>query len=249
MATARTGLGLDSASAEAHAVIGLSKKNYEWDWSGAEREFKKAIELNPGYATAHQWYCINLTSVGRLEEAKREIAIARELDPLSLVISSNIGGTFFMLRQYGDAVAAFKRTLAIDSNFVDARILLGMTYGRLNRVDDAIAELTAVRRTIGDSPRGLPELGEVYVRAGRKQEARETLDTLLAFAKRGQRISWGIASVYSALGEKEKAFEWLDRSLKERETRVGFLKVEPRWDDIRSDPRYLGLLKRMGLEN
>ena len=248
MATARKGLELDSTLGEAHAVIGLSKKNYEWDWTGAERELKRAIELNPGSATAHQWYSIYLTTMGNTEGAMKEIAIARELDPLSLVINSNVAGLFYMTQQYDKAIEAFRKILELDSNFVDARILLGLAYGRQNRYDDAIAILRNVRRTIGDSPRALAELGQVYARAGRKKQASDALDSLLAFSTRGYPVSTGIASLYCALGDRDMTFRWLEKAMQDREVRVGYLKIEPIWDGIRSDSRYLDTLRKMRLK-
>ena len=247
-AFARKGLELDSMSAEAHAVLGLCKKNYDWDWSGAEQEFKRAIELNPGYASAHQWYCIYLTCVGRLDEAMREITIAQGLDPLSLVITSNVAGVFYNMRQYDKAAEGFKKTLELDPNFVDARILLGLVNGLQNRPNEAIVVLKKVRTMVGDIPRGLPELGQVYARIGEKKKALETLDTMITFSKRGYSISWGIASVYCALGQKDKAFQWLERACQDREVRIGQAKVEPIWDEIRSDARFFDLLRRIGLD-
>jgi eukaryotic-like serine/threonine-protein kinase len=249
MATARKGLGLDSASGEAYAVLGTAKKNYEWDWTGAERDLKRAIELTPGSATAHQWYCIYLTNVGDLDGARKEIAIARELDPLSLVISTSVAGNFYMLRQYDKAAEAFKKTLELDSTYVDARVLLAQVYGLQNRYDEAVVILRDVRRIMWDSPRALPELGQLYARAGGKKQALEDLDSLLAFSNRGYAVATGIASVYCALRDKDKTFQWLERALQDREARVGYLKVEPLWDGIRSDPRYYELLRKMGLND
>jgi serine/threonine-protein kinase len=248
IAFARKGLELDSTSAEAHAVLALCKKNYEWDWAGAEREYKRAIELNPGYAGAHQWYSIYLTCAGRLDEAMKEIKIALVLDPLSLVITSNVAGVFYNMRQYDDAVDGIKKTLQLDPSFVDAQTLLGLIYSCQNRSEEAIVVLKKVRSTVGNTPKALSELGQTYARAERNKEALATLDTLLTFSKKGYSISWGIASIYCALGEKDKSFQWLEKACQDREVRIGQLKVEPIWDEIRSDSRFLALLKKIGLE-
>jgi len=245
---AKKALELDSTSAEAHAVLGLCKTDYEWDWVGGENHYKCAIKLNPGYATAHHWYSLHLSFVGRFDEAMKEIKIAQELDPLSLVINTVVGVTFSAYGQHDKAIDQHKKTLELDPNFALALLNLGFIFDLQNRFDEAIVELKKVRSIVGDKPYGLPGLGLAYAHAGKKIEALKILDTLFNFSRQGYSVSSGIALVYSGLGNKDKAFEWLDRAYRERDYRLCRMKSEPMWDDLRSDPRFFDLLKKIGLE-
>jgi serine/threonine protein kinase/Tfp pilus assembly protein PilF len=247
-AAARRALELDQNLADAQAVLGLVKMQYAWDWSGAEREFKKAIELNPNYPTAHHWYNLLLLDEGRLDEAMNEIKRAQELDPLSLVINVNIGNVLHFMRRYDEAIKQFKKTLELDENFALAHLALGDAYCQKRMFAEAITEYQKVRLLVGSGPYGLGSLGYVYARSGRVSEARRVLDQLLAFSKQGYVVSYGIALVYNGMGERDAALQRLEKACEEYDRFVPSLKVEPRWDDLRSDVRFKALLQKTGLE-
>jgi serine/threonine protein kinase/tetratricopeptide (TPR) repeat protein len=246
-AAARRALGLDENLAEAHSVLGLVNLQYAWDWSGAEREFKKAIELNPNYPTAHHWYNIMLVSVGRLDEAMNEIKRAQELDPLSLIINQNIGVVLYFKRRYDEAIEQYKKTLELDQNFAGTHFCLGIAYCQKGMFAEAIAEYQKVRLLVGSGPYGLGPLGCVYARSGRVSEAQHILNQLLAFSKQGYVVSYGIALVYNGLGVRNAALQWLERACEEHDRFVVDIKVEPVWDNLRSDVRFKALLQKMGL--
>ncbi|MCX5801031.1 MAG: protein kinase [Candidatus Eisenbacteria bacterium] len=245
---ARKALELDPTLGEAHAVLGMIKSEVEWDWAGAEREFKRAIELDPSNPTAGHWHSHLLRHRGRLDEALAEIKRAQELDPLSLVISSNVGEVLYYLRQYDEAIAQYKKTLELDPNFAVAHSCLGSVYAAQGRFDEAIAESQKARALLGSSPFGLSELGYAYARSGNKGEAARILNELLGLSKQAYSVSSGIALVYCGLGDKDKAFEWLEKAYQKREGGFLYLKMDPAWDGLRSDARFSELLKKMGLE-
>lgn len=246
-AAAKKALEIDETLAEAHAVLGLIQYTYEWDWAGAEREFKRAIELNPNSPTNHQWYNIWLSSQGRLDEAMKEIKRAQELDPLSLIINVNVGDVLRLMRQYDKAIEQYRMTLELDPNFPIAHIWLGSIYEQKGMYDEAITEFQKVRALVGNSPFGLSSLGHTYALVGRRSDALKVIDELQELSKHGYSVAFDIALVYTGLGEKEKAFEWLDRAYEEHSFELRGLKVHPEWDNLRSDPRFTALLKKIGL--
>jgi tetratricopeptide (TPR) repeat protein len=248
-AAARRALELDPTLGEAHAVLGITKAWYDWDFAGAEREFKRAIELDPGYPTAHHWYSRLLVIVGRLDEALAEIRRAQELDPLSLVISQVVGTTLKEMHRDDDAIVQIRKTLELDPNFPGAHLSLGGMYVSQGEFEEGIAELQKARMLAGSGPTGLSSLGYAYARAGRRSEAVRMLAELLEFSEQGYSVSASIAYVYCGLGDKDKAFEWLEEAYRERSSSVLFLKVNPEWDGLRLDPRFIALLKKIGLED
>ena len=246
-AAARRALELDPTLGEAHAVLGQIKMMYEWDWAGGESEFKKAIELNPSYPTAHHWYCLGLSVVGRYDEAWVEIRRAQELDPLSLVISSCLGGGFYYERQFDKALDQFKKTLELDPNFAPAHLDVGLACLALGRSDEAIAEFQKVRELVGSGPYGLAGLGYAYAQIGRKSEAEQILRELLQFLEQGYAVSYDIAGVYLGLKDKDKALDWLEKAYEERSI-DRFAYMHPVWDELHSDPRFTAIMRKMGLE-
>jgi eukaryotic-like serine/threonine-protein kinase len=247
-AAARKALELDPALAEPHAVLGLIKRSYEWDWVGAESEFKRAIELNPSYPTAHHWYSLMLCESGRFDEAQAEIRLARELDPLSLVINVAMGSGPYYKRQYDKAVEECKKTLELDPNFALARFVLGRAYVEQGEFEAGIAEFEKARAIVGSSSLGPGDVGNAYARAGRKSDAAKILDELLQLSRQGYSVSYDIALVYWGLGDKNQALEWLERAYEERSSFLDEIKVDPKWDGLRSDPRFVALMKKVGLE-
>ena len=246
-AAAQKALELDPTLAEPHAVMG-SIKIYEWDWADAEAEFKKAIELDPNSPTAHQWYSNYLIILGRPEEALAEIKCAQRLDPLSLIINLCVGRVLFEIGQFDRGIEQYKKTLDLDPNFPWAYLYLGIVYEQQGEYDQAI---TAFKRAItlaGGDLEVLADLGHAYAKAGRKSDALEVLAKLLRYSKQGNSVSCEIALVYNGLGDKRNTFQWLERALRERNNGCVSLKVAPVWNNLRSDPRFIALLQKMGVE-
>ena len=240
---------LDPTLAEPHAVLGLMKVNHEWDWVSAEREFKQAIELNPNYPTTHHWYSICLRQQGKFEASLAEIKRAQELDPLSLIINLNVGDILSSMSRYDQAIEQYKKIIDLDPNFPGVHRNLGMMYVVQSKFEEAIIELQKTREIVGaNNPYALDALGYVYAKAGKKEESDKILNHLFEFSKQGHTMSVQIATVYAGLGDYNKAFEWLEKGYEEQANNLGYLKVARVWDDLRSDPRYAALLKKMGLE-
>jgi serine/threonine-protein kinase len=247
-AVAKRALELDENLAEAHAALGIIRQNIAWDWAGAEREYKKAIELNPNYPTAHHWYSNMLDEVGRMDEAMREIKRAQELDPLSLIINANVGDVLYKMRRYDDAIEQCKKTTELDENFAVSHLNLGLAYIEKGMLREGMKECEKARVLVGSSSYGLGELGSCYARSGKESEARKVLNELLAFSKEGYDVSYEIALVYNAMGDKNSALEWLERACEERGPLVQEVKVDPLLDNLRTEPRFKALLQKMGLE-
>jgi len=245
-AAAQKALELDPTLAEPHAVMG-SIKIYEWDWASAETEFKKAIELDPNSPTAHQWYGVYFSVLGRNDDAMAETKRAQELDPLSLIINLRVGKVFLDMRQFDRAIDQFKKTRDLDPNFPWAYFYLGKSYERQGEFDRAITAYNRAITLAGGDLEVLADLGHAYAKTGRKSDALEVLAKLLRYSKQGNSVSCEIALVYNGLGDKKNTFQWLERALQERNNGCASLKVDPAWNNLRSDPRFIALLKKMGL--
>jgi len=240
-------LEIDETLAEAHTSLAMIMKT-DWDWENAEKEFKRAIELNPNYTTAHQWYNILLKNMGRLDEATIQIKQAMELDPLSLIINVNLGVLSYLKREYDKAIQQLLKTLELDQNFAQGRLRLGECYRQRGMLKEAIAEFQKARTLFGNSPYGLGELGNVYALAGKKDEAIDVLTNLEELLKQGYSVNYDIAYIHFGLGDRDKAFEYLERAYEQKENGMESLKVDPSLDNLRSDLRYKSLIKRMNLE-
>jgi serine/threonine protein kinase/Tfp pilus assembly protein PilF len=247
-AWANKALELDGTLAEAYAVLGLIKATYDWDWSGAEREYKKAIELNPSYATTHHWYNLLLRDLDRIEEALAEIKRAEELDPLSLIISVNVGLTYRQMRQYDKAIEQLKKVQVLDPNYSGGYFYLGMIYAAQGQFDQAIVEIQKDSVLTEKYPLDISCLGHVYGRAGKRKEALRMIDKLVEISKHGVSTSDAMAFVYFGLDEKDKAFQWLEKAYDERSAGLRYFISEPLLDEIQSDSRFITLLRKMGLE-
>jgi len=238
-------LELDETLAEAHTSLAVIKGEYEWDWLGAEREFKRAIEFNPNYATAHHWYSDYLGVMGRHEEAIAEIKRAQQLDPLSLIINAVAGYRFYWARRYDEAVEQLRKTLEMDPNFAVAHWLLGQTYEQTGEYQSAIAEYQKGRSASGGSVYLVAALGHAYAAAGKRREALKILGELKELSKHTYISPYSTGVIYIALGEKDQALEWLEKAYQERAAGIVILKVDPMLDPLRSDPRFQALLRRM----
>ncbi len=240
-------LEIDEALPEAHASLAYVNFYYDWDWLGAEREFKRSIELNPAYATARMFYSGYLTVMGRHQEAHAESEKAQELDPLSLINNANIALIFYFARQYDQAIEQCRKTLEMDPNFVVAHAWLGQTYLQKGVFHEAIKEFqTAIELSEG-SPFYVAMLGHACAVAEDIPEAQKLLDQLEKLSVGAYVSSYSIAEVYVGIGDRDKAFEWFQKAYEERSRALVFLRVDPRLDPVRSDPRFQDLLRRIGL--
>jgi len=246
-AAAVKALELDGMLGEAHVSLAQVVAGYDWDWSTAGREFQRAIELNPNYATAHHFYAIHLAAMGRLKEALAEEKRAQELEPLSLIISANVGRQLNWTGQYDQAIEQYRKILEIEPNFLVGHQLLGGTYLRKGMYDEAISELRKAKDLSPGGTFALAILGCTYAQAGQKAEALKVLDQLKQLARQRYIPAYHFAIVFVGLGEKQQAFEWLAKAYDERSDNLTLLKVEPVYDRLRSDPRFQDLVRRIGL--
>ncbi len=241
-------LEIDTTLAEAHTSLAHVKDRYDWDWAGAETEYKRAMELNPNYATAHHWYSTYLTEMGRFEEAIAEVARARQVDPLSFSIDFSVGWTFYFARQYDKAIDQCLKVLAIDQNVHLMHWLLGQNYLLKKQYTEAIAEFQKSGDPTSDSTLQLAALAQGYAAAGERADAQNILNKLLERSRHKYIPSDLIALIYLGLHEKNQALAWLEKAYQERSMEMVFLNVEPMFDPLRSDPRFKALLEKMGLE-
>jgi len=240
---------LDNTLGEAHAALAGVEWS-EWDWTGVEAEYTRAIELSPNYATAHQWYSQFLRDMGRLEEASRECQRACELDPLSPVINQNVGVLLYYNGHYDEAIAEYRKILELNPNFLGAHTCLGAAYVMKGMFTNAISEFQISRTLAGDSPYGLGWLGYACAVSGKIGEARKVLEALMHFLQQGYEVQSSIALVYHGLEDHEQTFNWLEQAPKgwAQFALSPFVKCDPVWQNLRSEPRFIALLKKMGLE-
>jgi serine/threonine-protein kinase len=247
-AAARRALELDDHLAEAHTALGLELFAYEWNSAESSREFRRAIELNPNYTTAHHWYGNqNLLYTGRFNEAIAEMKRAQELDPLSLIINADLGDTYFYARQYDKAIEQLRKTIEMDRGFYYAHYELGMAYHMKGSFAEAIAAYKQARQ-LNKDPRVLALLGHAYAVSGSRDEALGILDQLKEIANQQYVPAYNFATVYAGLGERDQAFQWLEKSYHDHASRMTILQVDPFLDPLRSDPRFAALVRRVGLE-
>ncbi len=245
---AEKALAIDPNLAEAHTSLGLIRFQYDRDWAGAEAEFRRALELNANHAPAHQFFADYLKAVGRFPEALAEMKRAQELDPVSLAINTGLGHVLYLSRQYDQAIEQYRKAVQLDPAFVQAHLWFGRPYLQKGMYTEAVAEVREAVRLSGESTIALAVLGHAYASAGMKAEAYEMLAKLKDRAAREYVPSYWIALIYLGLGEKDETFAWLERAYQERSSWLAWAKVEPRFDSVRSDPRFSSLLRRMGLE-
>ena len=246
-ATASKALEIDETLAEAHASLGGVMHLYDWNWQGAEAEYRRAIELNPGYATAHHWYSQLLQQMGRFDECLAEGNRAQQLDPLSPVISASFGWRFYLARRYDAAIEHIRKTSEIEPNFVQAHWYLGQVYEQKGKYSEAIAELQQAAALSKGAPIYLGALAHAYAVSGQRAEAAKVLAKLKERSREHYVSPYNLAVVYTGLGEREEAFEWLERAYQDRSPWMANVKLDPRLDPLHSDPRFQGLLRRIGL--
>jgi tetratricopeptide (TPR) repeat protein len=241
-------LALDNTVAEAHASLAHVLMNYDWNWSEAEKEFKRSIELKPDYATAHQWYAIHfLTATGRLEEAVQEMKKALELEPASLVMNTFMGATLYYAGRYDEAIDQCRRTIEMDPNFAVAHWHLGLAYEQEQVFDAAIEEFQKAVSLSGGSPLMKAALGHAYAKSQKKHEANKILGELNELSKQQYVSPYEVATICVALGNDEEAFQLLGKAYTEHSFHLVYLNVWPQFKSVSSDSRFQGLVQRIGL--
>jgi eukaryotic-like serine/threonine-protein kinase len=245
LAAAKKALDLDDSLAEAHASLALIEFTYEWDMAGAEVEFERALALNPSYAIAREWHGIYLNYSGRFEEALVETKLAQGLDPLSAVIQVNVGRCYYYARHYDKARELLKQIELKEPNLWLVPAVLGQIYLADGKYEDAIRELNRARLLSPSSLRNLGVLGDSYGRAGRRKEALDIASELDIQSRSHYVLPIYSALVYMGIGDKTKAFAFLDKAYSDRSEWMMVLNVEPEFDPLRSDPRFLALLHRV----
>jgi TolB-like protein/Tfp pilus assembly protein PilF len=239
--SAERALALDDRLAEAHAVIAWIRFFYDWDWEGAEKEFRRALELNPNYATAHQWYGLSLIARSRFDDAIRELRVAADLDPLSLIIETDIGVAEYYARRYPLALRDAKAASELDPNFFWSHALTGAIETEQNQLPDAVAELERAYQLGGNDPDCIMRLAVAYLRMGQRNRAMPLLAQLTRESEKNHRASYQLACLYAALGDHRRALQWMQRAYANREAGPVFFNVDPLMDKVRSDPQFAQL--------
>ena len=245
-AAARKALEVDDSLAAAHATLGLILTLYDHDWSSAESELTRAIELDPTYATARFWYGLLLSSLGRTDEALGQIQKAREADPFSAIIRSNAVRFLVFARHFDQAIPEGRKAAQEFPNFAQSHLFLATAYEATGMRTEAAAEFRKAGEVSGRTPQGLFHLGSAQAVKGQRPEALATIDELETLASRGYVSPAFIAGIFLRLGEKDEGFVWLDRACDDRSYETTFLKVDPLFDGVRSDPRFADLLRKAG---
>jgi TolB-like protein len=246
-AAAAKALELDSTLAEAHNSQAGVLSYFEWDWSAAEEEYRRALALDPNYAAAHHRLGVQLAAMGRFDDAVYELNKAQQLDPLSLITNTILAFTHYEAGHYGEAVEQLHKTLELDGNFSVALFGLGRTYEQQGLNDQAFSEYLKWRTLSGDSADILMEMQQAYAAEGLKGFHSVRLKILLKRAEETHVRPTEIAGIYARLGEKEKAIQWLEKAVSEHEGEVVWLKVLPDYESLRSDVRFTKLLQRVNL--
>ena len=243
---ANRALAVDAELAEAHASLAAIRFYYEWDRAGAEAAYRRAIDLNPGYAAGHASYGFALVALGRFEEGIAEMRKAERLDPLSMPLNRDLGSAYFFARDYDRAIAQYRRAIELDPGFRSLHVSLGMAYVMQGRTAEALAEFAAAGDAAG-SVRRLTLEGYARAAAGDRGAAERALAALAEAEARGERMpEVAVARIHAALGDRDRAFERLERAVAARSDTLVWMRVDPRFDALRADPRFDALLARIG---
>jgi tetratricopeptide (TPR) repeat protein len=240
-------LKLDPNLAETNASLAHIRFWYEWDWKGAERDFKKALELNPSYGTAHLWYALYLIAMERVDEAIAEVKLAQELDPLSLVINLNVSRVLYFAREYDQAAEQCLKTLEMYPNFFLGHRRLGQIYERKQMYAEALAQFEKAIALSANNSETMSVKGYTLAAAGRTAEAEQVFEELKELAQQIYVSPYSLSRVLFGLGRDDEAFEYLEKTYQERHGILVYLKVEPLFDNLRSDPRLISMLERLNL--
>lgn len=246
-AAAAKALEMDESLGEAHATMALIATAYDWNWSAAEREYKRALALSPNYATAHHWYALHLLITGQHEEALKEITKARELDPLSLIISSVTGAANYVAGDFAQAETTLRKTLELGPDFAYAHWFLAKTLFLQGRLAEAATEAREAVRLSNNDPFYAAILGYVCAKGGQPEEARGILGELAARSTEAYVAPTHLALVHAGLDERDRMFDWLERAYQERDVNLLYALIEPLLGPMRTDPRFADLVRRVGL--
>ncbi len=238
-------LELDPSLAEAHCALAHIEHDYDWDLERAEQSFRRALELNPGYATAHQWLGLLLATRDRIDEAEAEIRRAQELDPLSSVIDASVGRILYYGRQYDAAAIELSKANAIDPDYAGAYLVLGMVHRQQGRLADALASFEKGAEVAPGSPAFLAGIGSMHALSGRMNEALRVVDNLLDMSKHRYVPAYYIGALYLDIGDLERGFDWLGKAHEERSETMLYLRLDPALDLVRADIRFQDLLRRV----
>jgi tetratricopeptide (TPR) repeat protein len=244
-AAALKAVQLDSGLGEAHNSLAFVLDGFDWDLDAGGKEFRRAIELNPGYATAHHWYAWHLALLGEYDEALREMRKAQSLDPLSLIINADLAELLVLARSYDESVQQSRKTIEMDPNFAMAHNQLGQAYLQQHLYEQAVTELQKAVQLSAGSPTCTANLARAYALSGRRTEALDLLNTLKTSATPGYSHASEIAAIYVSLGDQEEALNWLEKGYAER-FNPGVL-IRPGFDPLRANPRFQDLAHRVGL--
>lgn len=250
-AAALKAVQLDETLAEAYTSLADIQTFYDWDWSGAERNFNRAIELNSNYATAHHWYALYLISMGETDKALKEIYKAQELDPISPIINLDIASILQFSRRYDEALEKLHELLEFDDHFVIAYVVLGFTYELKNMPEEAVASVQKARELAGEFPMVLASSGYVLAKSGKREEAEQILRELLnLYNSSGVYLPpLYIALVYLGLGEIDKSIDWAEKAYEEHSSYLVYSNVDPKLDVLRKQSRFAALLKKIGFKD
>ena len=246
-AAARKALELDETISDAHRALGTYKLNYEWNWPEAEREFKRAMELDPNNDGAYSEYGEYLITIGRFDEAIALRERACDLaGPSSFPVISNLASAYFLARRYEEAIKHYQRALELNPRFARGHVALGMTYALMGKHEEAVAEIKQAI-SLRDDVRNIAALGYAYALAGKRAEARKVIEDLAELSKGRYVSSYFIAGIYAGLRERDQAFAWLEKAYQERQPSLTLMGVDPLFDPLRSDPRFTALVRRVGV--
>ncbi len=247
-AAASRALEIDDTIAEAYSSLGFANMYYDWNWEAAQSNFLKAIELGPGYPTAHHWYAEYLVVMGQMDKALGEAKLAFEFDPFSLVMNVLQGWVFYYSGWFDQAVEQFGKTLEMDPDFAPARLYLGLTYVQKAMFEEAIVEFRRAKELLGDTLLMDVAAGHAYASWGKREEIKKRMAELETMSAKRYVPPYYIAAMYVDTGDKDQSLAWLEKSYEGHDLWLSFIKVDPIWRDLRSDPRFKALLGKMGLE-
>ena len=242
-------LEIDDQLAEARASLANITWLYEWDWPAAEREFKRAIELQPNYPTAHQWYSAYLSAMGRHDEAITEAKRAYNLDSLSVPIIRDLARAYYHARQYDQAIATYKKVLELDPRHYRYNSWLELAYVQLGSYDQATEVYLKAMDIIGADPKEKDALERAYREKGWEGYCRKRLDLMKQHGMRFPIIPYNMARAHALLGERNQALDWLDKAFLEHSDHLVLLRVDPIFDPLRGEPRFAALLRRVRFES
>ena len=247
IAEANKALQLDDSLAEAHNSLAYTKLNYDWDWAGSEEQFRRSLKLNPNYANAHHWYAHLLLSAGRFDEALAESNRALELDQLSPIMNVHLGWHYYFTRQYDRALEQLNKTLELDPTYGLAYWYRGLAYEQKHMYPEALREMAHGEELLKGNVVIESDIARLYAVSGNRAQAETVITDLKRLSRRKYVNSFEIAIIYVGLGQKNEAFGWLEKAYRERSDLLVYLKVDPRLDSIRADPRFVNLVRRVGI--